>query len=173
MSKTTRISIYAGAPLQKYLDAAPIKPCPVSLARAGRHGAVDDSESITPNVSINRMAERYMYMLAQNLPELDHGTWVTLLSAKNSWTEHTIGEIECEDLVGLVCDDLGLDRGDDESWNDFIERASEASGAQLDVLSKLTNSQILAVIDVIERYWGRERPDPGASFEDVINAFKD
>lgn len=171
MSKATRISIYAGAPLQRYLDESPTKPCPVSLARAGMHGKVDGSQSITPNVAINRMAERYMYLLAQNLPDLNKATWVALLNAKNSWTEHSLGEIESEDLAAAICDDLGIDRGDDESWKDFIDRACEASGAQLDVLSNLTESQIVAVIDAIERFWGRDHS--GASMESVINAFKE
>lgn len=190
MPKIPQIRIYAGKPLQDFLATRPLKTCWQSQARAGMHGVRDTAEEITVNVAINRLAERHEWLMRQSMPELNDKTWLALLDSFNG-TEHTIDEfaslVEPECLFDIVYEDLDcfnerledesneeffartaiLD-GDDEGVMDekFLVRAEELTGIEFRRLMCLTPAEILAVIEGIERYWGRNNDQ--ASWREIV-----
>lgn len=159
MSKVPQIRVYAGKPLRDFLSTRPLKTCWQSQARVGLHGVRDTADEITENVAINRLAERHEWLMRKSMPDLSDVTWLAVLNACNSWTEHTISEIEFRELAGAVLDDCGLERGDEEGREAFLDRAEEATGVEIRKLMALSPAETLAVIEGVERYWGRQRTD--------------
>jgi hypothetical protein len=165
---TKQIRIYTGRPLQEFLRTRPLNPTLTSLARLGLHGQYDESETITENVAINRLVERHQWLMKRSMPQLKQKTWHELFSAFNPVTEHSIAEIEQRSLVGGIADFHGIERGDEESVEDFLARAEELCGAEMTLLASLDAAQKLAVIEAIERFWGRDQKIEGQSWESIM-----
>lgn len=189
MPKIPQIRIYAGKPLQDFLATRPLKTCWQSQARAGMHGVRDTAEEITVNVAINRLAERHQWLMSQSMPEFNDKTWLALLDSFNGGTEHTIDEfaslVEPLCLYEVVFNNFFHERLEDESDEEFfartaildgydecemdeefIIRAEEFTGIEFRRLLCLTPAEILAVIEGIERYWGRTNDQ--ASWREIV-----
>ena len=167
---TKQIRIYAGRPLQEFLRTRPLNPTLTSLARVGLHGQCDDSKTITENVAINRLVERHQWLMKRSMPLLTQKTWQELFNAFSPVTEHSLAELEATSLVAGIADYYVMERGDDESVEEFLARAQEICGAEMTVLASLDETQKLAVIEAIERFWGRDEMSRNWDeiFRDVI-----
>lgn len=143
-----RIQIYPGARLRRFLETRPLTPNPVSQARFVR-GEPDRADMITETCAINRMADRYCWLLDRAMPKLNKATWEAVLNAGSGWTEHTLDEIDSHRPVDMVRDDLGIE-GD-------LDAAEKTTGIEFAKLAALDDAGTLAVIEVIERFWGRRR----------------
>lgn len=144
-----RIQIYPGARLRRFLDTRPLTPNPVSQARFVR-GEPDRADMITETCAINRMADRYCWLLDRAMPKLNKATWEAVLNAGSGWTEHTLDEIDSHRPIDIVMDDLGIDAKN-------LAEAEAATGIEFSKLAALDDAGTLAVIEVIERFWGRRR----------------
>jgi hypothetical protein len=143
-----RIQIYPGARLRRFLETRPLQPNPASQARLVR-GEMDLANTITETCAINRMADRYCWLLDRAMPKLNKATWEAVLNAGSGWTEHTLDEIDSHRPVDMVRDDLGIE-GD-------LDAAEKTTGIEFAKLAALDDAGTLAVIEVIERFWGRRR----------------
>lgn len=143
-----RIQIYPGARLRRFLETRPLQPNPASQARLVR-GEMDLANTITETCAINRMADRYCWLLDRAMPKLNKATWEAVLNAGSGWTEHTLDEIDSHRPVDMVRDDLGIE-GD-------LDAAEKTTGIEFSKLAALDDAGTLAVIEVIERFWGRRR----------------
>lgn len=152
-TKTKRISIYCGQPLLDFLAARPLKTSPMSQARMRAHGEVDPSEEISESVALNRLAERYAFVMRKSLPDLNKSTWAAIYQALNSRTEHSINEIQIN-LASIVASDLGLEMRNDETLSDYLVRIELDYGVEFAKLASLDEIETLAVIEQVERYWG-------------------
>lgn len=170
MPKPPQIRVYAGKPLQDFLATRPLKTCWQSQARAGKHGERDSADEITDNVAINRLAERHQWLMRNSMPELSDKTWLALLNAFNGWTEHTISELVSRDLAGAILEDFGAEPNDGETDALFLTRVEEFTGVEFRKLMHLSLPETLAVIEGIERYWGRDRLDHSASWREIVMA---
>ena len=88
-----RIQIYPGARLRRFLETRPLQPNPSSQARLVR-GEPDRADMITETCAINRLADRYFWLIDRARPKLSRVTWEAILNAANGWTEHTLDEID-------------------------------------------------------------------------------
>jgi hypothetical protein len=165
---TKQIRIYTGRPLQEFLRTRPLNPTLTSLARLGLHGQYDESETITENVAINRLVERHQWLMKRSMPQLKQKTWHELFSAFNPLTEHSIAEIEQRSLVAGIAEFHGIECGDEESIEEFLVRAQELCGAEMTLLASLDATQKLAVIEAIERFWGRDHKGEGQSWDEIM-----
>ena len=143
-----RIQIYPGARLRRFLETRPLQPNPASQARLVR-GEMDLANTITETCAINRMADRYCWLLDRAMPKLNKATWEAVLNAGSGWTEHTLDEIDSHRPVDMVRDDLGIE-GD-------LDAAEKTTGIEFAKLAALDDAGTLAVIEAIERFWGRRR----------------
>jgi len=144
-----RIQIYPGPRLRRFLETRPLTTNPASQARLVR-GEVDLADTITETCAINRMAERYFWLLDRARPKLNRETWLALLNTASGWTEHTLDEIDSHRPIDIVMGDLGIDAKN-------LAEAEAATGIEFAKLAALDDAGALAVIEVIERFWGRRR----------------
>lgn len=143
-----RIQIYPGARLRRFLETRPLTPNPVSQARLVR-GEPDRADMITETCAINRLADRYFWLLDRAMPTLNKATWEAVLNAGSGWTEHSLDEIASHRPIDMVRDELGIE-GD-------LAAAEKLTGIEFSKLAALDDAGTLAVIEVIERFWGRRR----------------
>lgn len=161
-SKTpNRISIYLGQPLKEFLRRRPLRPDFTSLdhARLDRQGGGAGPE-ISESTALNRMAERYAWLMQQNFPLLSEETWLSVLNAYNSKTESTLHDIEWYQTG--VADDLGYEAED-------FHRPREEWHIAVREMADLSPSQKLVVAEVTESFWGGNPASPGRVGEDMLD----
>ena len=154
-----RIQIYPGVRLRRFLDTRPLTPNPASQARFVR-GEPDRADVITETCAMNRLADRYFWLLDRARPDLNRATWEAILSAASGWTEHSLNEIDSHRPIDIVMDDLGYEAAD-------LPAAEAATGIEFAKLAALDDAGSLAVIEVIERFWGRPR-DGSFDFDNLL-----
>jgi hypothetical protein len=170
MGKIPQLKIYAGAPLQAFLNRHPRKP-DISV-RIGTFGRVDQAETITDSVAINRMAERYMHILSKSLPDLDETTWAAVFQSVNGRTEFDLQDMRWS-IFGLLVDEIGAEPFEDEETLVFAQRLEDQTGVSYVQLAQLDSIQNMAIYELAERFWSRS--DDGDSLLDWVskNGFMD
>lgn len=157
MSKN-RITIYAGMPIQDFLDRRPLRPDWASRHRPGRDTGADSDDKISESVAMNRLAERYNFMLQQNFPMLSIETWEAILNAFNGRTE--IGIDDMRYIPSGVAEDIGFGDRDwqapKSAWPEHIREASE-----------MTPAECLVAAEVNETFWGGNPARPGGKNGDL------
>ncbi|PYZ99403.1 hypothetical protein A6K26_009155 [Gammaproteobacteria bacterium 2W06] len=155
MSKKKALSIYPGPPLKEWMANRPTHRSMASLMQHGR----DASPTISDTVAVNRLAERYQLALAQDFPLLHEATWIAAANALNGYTETSMRDVLT--LDALVADDLcgGLEELPDTA--SVPEPIAE--------LQPCSVTQRLAIVEVIERIWGRDREQPSVSLREAIS----
>lgn len=162
-----RLSIYAGPPLRAFLERRPLRVSVNSLAEAPERteeqiqmdGDAGWPERISESVAINRLCERYHHLLEQSWPDLSERTWEALLNAGNGQTEHKLHGLGWMSPFAMVAEHFGLDLDGVETEADLderLERAEVSSGVEFRKLRRLDPVQAMAVIEAIERFWGRD-----------------
>jgi hypothetical protein len=163
MANSNQLRIYAGAPLKRFFSMRPLKPCCISMARMGAHGTTNDATTISESVALNRLVERYLWLMDVHLPLFNNEqTWCAILDAYNGWTEHSLSEIETLSPINALLDHLGL-----ESEND-LAAAEKTTGIEFAKIAALTPVERMAVIEAVERFWGRAWNDPALTMQKII-----
>lgn len=151
----TRISIAVGKALGKFLEERPLRQ---DLATMTRQFNDDDyGREISESTALDRLAERYNFLLRQNFPKLPEEAWEAILNAYNPRSEHSLFEIH--PVFCGVCDDLGLELQPDESNENFWKRVKKSRYGFISSISKLTDAENLVVHEFIERFWGRDQDE--------------
>lgn len=105
---------------------------------------------IEESVAVERIFRRYEGVLAASMPKLDAGTWQAFADAFCSCTE--IADRTGPELAGALLDH----RYGEWDW----EQAHTDEDAA--ALANLTPAEVLALIEVNERFWGQSRDTPFA-----------
>lgn len=154
MTETTQtLSITPHSALSRLLSTRPTHP---DVNRHLLKTLPYDPEAyeIPMSDTLNRVAERYDWVLSQAFPLLDEGTWRLVLDSENGRSEYALHELD-RFADGLM-DHLGIEA--DQTPDDPLEYAdSDALGEvyhAIGQLAALTPVQRLFVAEVVERFWG-------------------
>ncbi|MFL7013701.1 hypothetical protein [Enterovibrio norvegicus] len=174
------IKIFAGAPLEQYFNTAPTKRDTTALFhslsnpfkkttgwRERRDKAMEEAKNnptISPSVTVNRLAERMLWLRTVEFPFMSYEGWEVALNTLNGRYELSLEAIDR--FISDCADEY-------EITNDNFDPATDTGFGELVSLSQV---QRLLVCQFSEYHWGseayKERAEStGESFEETLGFF--
>lgn len=185
---TKPIKIYAAKPLNTYLATTPDKVDVVKLMNERQDAFFTgvempltemrrrEQKPVSNSQSVNRLAERYLWLRREYFPRISYAAWTTILNYFNGRSE-----IDMQEIINFINQsEQTLSIGDLEVSVDLDAIFDIGFGAQ-DTIDSIALSELVSLnpvsLNVIrefsEWYWGQERGTKldNSTFQTLLSRF--